>query len=385
VRRDESGARPSTIASPPRSIPWFVGRTAELAELLAWFERAAGGERRIVFVTGEPGIGKTTLVESFLARIAEAGDVLLGRGQCVEQYGAGEAYMPILEAFGRLCREPRGEQIIGVLERHAPTWLARRPALLETAELDALQRRVAGASRERMLRELAEAIDVLTAERPLVLWLEDLHWSDVSTVALLAMLGRRQEAARLLVIGTYRPVDVITHGHALREVKQELALHGHCHEMPLRLLSEEAVEELLRLRFGVDREAVTLRELARVIYDRTEGNPLFVVSLVTDLVGQGSIVEVNGRWAPSNGLDGVELPVPASLRQMIELQLDHCADDDRALLEVASVAGTDFSSALVAACLDTDVDAIEERCAKLARGHFLQAKGVEEWPGATAA
>src|SRR5262249_30833293 len=152
----------------------------------------------------------------------------LGRGQCIEQYGPGEPYMPILEALGRLCREPGGEQLITLLTQHAPTWLVQQPTLLHATELAALQRKTQGATRERMLREMGEAIDAITAERPLVLWLEDLHWSDASTVELLALLARRREPARLLVIGTYRPVDVIVQGHPLRAVKQELQPHGLC-------------------------------------------------------------------------------------------------------------------------------------------------------------
>ena len=101
-----------------------------------------------------------------------------------------------------------------------------------------LQRKTQGATRERMLRELAEAVEQLTAERPLVLWLEDLHWSDASTLDWLAFVARRRESARLLIIGTYRPVDVLVQGHPLRAVKQEFAdarlLHGTATRLPER-------------------------------------------------------------------------------------------------------------------------------------------------------
>ncbi len=193
----------------------MVGVGADLA-----FPRVVGesasGKRQLVFVTGEPGIGKTTLIGAFLrgsrnwelgsgsspplildpkSQILKPVPWWLGWGQCIEHYGAGEAYLPVLEALGRLCRESDGEQLMTLLHRHAPTWLVQMPALLDTAELEALQRRTHGATRERMLRELAEALEVITAERPLVLVLEDLHWSDVSTLDLLSMLARRQEPA----------------------------------------------------------------------------------------------------------------------------------------------------------------------------------------------
>src|SRR5436309_13562653 len=123
----------------------------------------------MVFSTGEAGIGKTTVADAFVAGIAARESVGIAYGQCVEHYGSGEAYQPVLEALGRWCRGPRGEGL-----------------------------RV-------LLRELAAALEIVTAETPLVLVLEDLHWSDYATLDLLAVLARRGEPTRLLVLGRYRP------------------------------------------------------------------------------------------------------------------------------------------------------------------------------------
>jgi DNA-binding winged helix-turn-helix (wHTH) protein len=205
-----------SVVSPPPTAPahaqlatddWqlatlIVGRETELAQLHRWREKALHGERQIVFVTGEPGIGKTTLVEAFLMGIGGQGlgvssflpqhptpnpqpptpNLWIGRGQCIEHYGSGEAYLPILEALGRLGRGAEGEHLIEVLRKHAPMWLVQLPALLTATEFEALQRKTAGMTKERMLREMAEALEALTTERPLVLVLEDLHWSDPSTL-----------------------------------------------------------------------------------------------------------------------------------------------------------------------------------------------------------
>src|SRR5262245_5174776 len=247
----------------------LVGREAELEQLQEYLKKALSGERQIVFITGEPGIGKTTLVEAFLQGLARSsldeakrnpGDgrgvspdfirattrrqtldtrLRIGRGQCIEHYGTGEPYLPVLEALGRLCREPDGQRLIEVLSQHAPSWLVQMPALLRPADLQALQRKTQGVTRERMLRELAEAMEVLTAERPLVLWLEDLQWSDVSTLDWLALVARRREPAQLLIIGTYRPIEVIVGNHPVKAVKQELQLHEQCIELPLGFLTEE--------------------------------------------------------------------------------------------------------------------------------------------------
>src|SRR5919108_4607291 len=127
------------------------------------------------------------------------------------------------------------------------------PWLVSTTEFEALQLQVVGATRERMLRELAEALERLTAARPLVLVLEDLHWSDYSTLDVLAMLARRREPARLLVLGTYRPEDALQRGHPLSTVHHELQRHGQCTELPLPLLPEAAVAAYLATRFPATR------------------------------------------------------------------------------------------------------------------------------------
>src|SRR5262249_22368236 len=134
----------------------MVGREMELARLHSWFQKAVGGERQVVFVTGEAGIGKTTVVEAFVERVVGPRGCWLGQGQCIEHFGAGEAYLPLLAALGQLYRAPDHERFRELLEQHAPTWLAQMPALLNAAEQEALQRRTLGATRERMLRELAE-------------------------------------------------------------------------------------------------------------------------------------------------------------------------------------------------------------------------------------
>src|SRR5262249_53024539 len=161
---------------------------------------ARRGARQVGFITGEAGIGKTTVVDAFGAQVAQEPELWLARGQCIESYGAGEAYLPILEALGQLCRGPDSGHLVAWLAQPAPTWLVQMPALLAPDALETLQHRVLGATRERMLRELTEALDALTAERTLVLVLEDLHWSDVATLDLVGALARRRARARLLLL-----------------------------------------------------------------------------------------------------------------------------------------------------------------------------------------
>ncbi len=362
--------------------PTLVGRGAELARLHRLLENARNGQRQLVFVTGEPGIGKTALVEAFLSQIGPDATLRLALGQCVQQYGAGEAYLPLLEALGRLGREAGGEEVVHVLKRYAPTWLTQLPALLSDPDLDAVQRRAQGTTRERMLRELAEAVDALSAEEPLVLVLEDLHWSDSSTIDLLARVAGRREAARLLVVATYRPADVAANAHPLRGVKQELQLHGHCEELPLQYLSGAAVSEYLSRRFAQHQFP---SDLALVLHRKTGGNPLFVVNTVDDLIAQGQVREIDGQWGLSVSLRDIASGTPETLWQMVEKQIERLTPDEQAMLAVASVAGAEFSAAVASAGGIEPHDG-ERRCQALARrGQFLRTAGVAEWPDGTVA
>ena len=374
------------VPSTQHPTPYLVGRDAELAQLHGWLDQALNGERQLVFVVGEAGIGKTTIVDAFAERVRRA-EVWIGRGQCIEQYGPGEAYLPILEALERLCREPDGAHVIAILRQHAPNWLVQLSAYLSAEERQHLQRETAGTTQPRMLREIAEALEALTAEKPLILILEDLHWGDYATMELLAVLARRRERARLAVLGTYRPVDVMVREHPLGEVKQELQMHGLCQEVALDFLTKDAVEEYLTMRFGTQATpGVLFQDLAQMIHDPTDGNPLFMVNVVDDLVRQGALVEADGGWALKDEAERLQVGIPDTLRQLIEQQLGRVSPQEMEVLEAASIAGAEFSAAAVAAGLQTKVESVEKHCGALARrGQFLRTRGTEEWTDKTLA
>jgi predicted ATPase/DNA-binding winged helix-turn-helix (wHTH) protein len=372
--------RPQSAASSPVAP---VGREAEMAYLYERLERALSGARQVVLVTGEAGLGKTTLVDAFVEAVGRHRRLCVGRGQCIEHYGAGEAYMPVLEAFGGLCRDPGGQELVRCLAQHAPTWLVQMPGLVSTADLEALQRQVMGTTRERMLRELAAAIEVLTDAQPLVLVLEDLHWSDYSTLDLLAVLGRRREPARLLVLGTYRPEDVAREGHPLKTVLHELHIHGRCDTLPLTFLTEAAIAAYLIGRFpGLS----LAQKLARFVFQRTDGNPLFMINVVETWLAQGVLVEQDGQWTIPAAFEALSPGVPESLQQMIAQRLERLGAEDQRVVEAASVAGMEFSAAAVAAALAQEVAWVEVHCAHLARqGQLLRSSAERAWPDGTEA
>jgi DNA-binding winged helix-turn-helix (wHTH) protein/tetratricopeptide (TPR) repeat protein len=362
-----------------------VGREAELAQFHRWLEKALSGERQVVFVTGEPGVGKTTLVEAFLDHAVVNPTLWTARGQCIEHYGAGEAYLPVLEALERLCRTPGRERLITLLSQYVPMWLAQMPALVGPTERKRLLREIPGAPRERMLRAIAETVEALTAETPLILVLEDLHWSDYATLDLLSFLARRREPARLLLIGTYRPGEMLDHSHPLKAIKYELQAHGQCGELALSCLTPAAVSTYMTARFGGGTR-LPLPQLAALIHQRTDGNPLFLITVVDYLLAQGLIGQRDGRWELRGDLAANEIGVPASIQEMIETQSARLSPEEQRVLEVASVAGVEFSAATVAAGLAAEVPEVEERCVGLVRrAQFLRARGVSEWPDGTVA
>ena len=314
---DETPATPK--AAPSQSATRLVGREAPLAELTQCLNTALTGQRKFVFVTGEGGIGKTTLLDAFEQESLRAAGVRSVRGQCVEGFGGKESYYPVLEAFGQLLAGPGGEPILRTLAAHAPTWLVQFPAAIRAEQRQSLQQEILGATRERMVREICEALERLSADQPLALILEDLQWVDDSTLDLISALARRRSPARLMLVATYRPVDVILSSSPLRQLKQDLLVHRLCHEMSVEPLTESQVEHYLAAEFP---DTSLPRLLAGTIHRRSDGNPMFMIAMVDQMRQKGLLAAADGRWTltvPANRLDP---GVPQTLQQLIEIQIE---------------------------------------------------------------
>jgi DNA-binding winged helix-turn-helix (wHTH) protein/predicted ATPase len=362
--------------------PLLVEREAVLQQLQRALADMQQGTRQVVCITGEPGIGKTAVVETFTAQATARTPLWVAHGQCVEHFGPGEAYLPILEALGDLCRGPSGVHLVALLRQQAPTWVAQMPWLLTAGHRAQLRDELQGATQERMLREGAEVLDTLTTERPLVLVLEDLHWSDYATVDLLALLARRRTPARLLVLGTYRPAEALVHHHPLRTVIPDLQRHGTVAEISLPALSAAAVAAYLTARFPHQQFPGAL---ATWLHQRTDGNPLFLVTLVQALIEQGLLDEHQGCWTVQAELAMLAGYMPASLRQVLEQHITRLTPALQAVLEVASVAGVEFTAAAVAAGLETATERVEAHCDALVTQQLLRPLGVVTWPNGTVA
>ena len=362
---------------PPLAPGPIVGRHRDVALLEQWLQDAVGGSRRLGFVSGDVGIGKTTVVDLVLARLAAGSGVRSARGQCVEQYGAGEPYLALLEAVGRLCRGPAGQEALAVLRHYAPMWLVQFPELVGERDLERLQRQVHGATPARMLRELGQALEALTTDTPLVLVLEDLHWSDPSTVECLAYLAQRREPARLLVLGTYRPAEAVIHAHPLRRTVQELCGRGQAVELCLEPLLAEDVSAYVAGRCA----GPVAAPLAAFVHARTDGRPLFMTTIVEHLVHQGLVVRREGQWTLRDGSEAITARLPEGLRQLLVRRLEELSPEAQRVLEAASVMGEAFAAVAVAAGAQLSVAAVEEVCDGLvAQQHVLDDTGLTVWP-----
>jgi predicted ATPase len=363
-----SGGPESRQASPGKRPT--VGRRQEWAALRTGFEEAAAGRGLVLCITGEPGLGKTTLVESFLEELATSGRTWsLARGRCSERLAGTEAYLPFLEALDSLLQGEGGASAAQAMKLLAPTWYVQvAPLAAQDPSLARVLAEAKEASQERRKRELGVFLHELSWQRPLVVFLDDVHWADPSSVDLLAYLGSRCPKWRLLVVLTYRPSDLLRSQHPFGPVKLELQARGICHEVALPFLSRDDLAQYLALAFAGHRFP---EEFAAALHARTEGNPLFMVDLLRYLRDRGVIVQEHGVWALVGAVPDLQRELPESVRGMIQRKVDQLSAVDRHLLMAASVQGPEFDSTVVARVLGQEAADVEERLDVLERVHAL--------------
>lgn len=382
------GTAPAAPGGPPAAeetvaaaaeLPPLIGRSAPLTRLEQAFARALAGQRQLAFIAGEAGVGKTTVVDAFAASVQRNRmDVRIGNGQCIDTYGAGEPYMPILEALGRLAAAPGGDGLVDSLRRHAPTWLVQLPGVISADEMQTLRAALAGVSGERMIRELLCAGEILGATQPTILILEDIHWADPATVAFLAAYAARREPSRSLIVATLRGDDAIAAQHPVAALIHDLEAKRRAVTIPLAGLDAGEVDAFLSARFPAHGFPA---DFARALGEQTGGNPLFLVSALDEFELRGWLRHVDGRWQCTVPLAEIRAAVPDGTQAMIETRLERLAPTDLGLLESASVIGGTFASQVLATLCGRDQPTVEEQCLRLARARQFLGRGTPlSWP-----
>lgn len=356
-----------------------VGREAELALLARLFGDVMAGHRRVALIGGDAGEGKTSLLDAFTTEVRERAPAWIAIGQAVDHAGPGEPYLPLLDALTQLCRQPRGSEVVAALRRHSPTWLLQLPGIVSEDDAASLRTLTLGATQERMLREIIEGVEQLCTHRPMVLVLEDLHWSDRPTLAVISALARRAAPARLLVAVTYRPGDPEA---ATAAMVAELATRRPtCHRLLLEGIDDGAVAALVGERLGVSRIEP---ELTAFVARRGGRNPLFVITLIDHWLAAGLMAVRDGEITIPEGFDSLAADMPGDLRLLIQHQASALPPTDREVLAAASVVGTTAAAAAVAAAIDRDEETIEAHMHDLAgRSNILSSDATAEWPDGT--
>ena len=335
----------------------MVGRTEELNALRSAFEDVVIGSGRMIAVTGEPGIGKTTVVETFLKEIEE--QCRIGSGRCSERLASAEPHLPILEALDELTG--RDAQMMQILSARAPTWLRhvvpRSPEhtrAYEGGEPDPAR------TSERLMRELTTFLEEASSQTPVTIVVEDLHWTDLSTVDVLVHLAARLSRLHLLLIVTYRHHELALRDHPFVRVRAELISRGQLQEMAVSLLTPDEVREYVLSAFEGEDVAT---DLPALVFEKTEGNPLFMADLVRYFQKRGSSI----------GRVRTVLDVPDSLRVLIDRTLHGLPPAARQVASIAAVQGYEFDSATLARVSGMPASDVEELLGRLGDVHALVA------------
>jgi predicted ATPase len=362
--------RPTAAATAVAARRRTVGREKERDALRHAFAEMTAEQGCFAALAGEPGIGKTSLAEDFLAEIAAGPHhPVIARGKCSERLAGTEAYMPILEALDNLIHGGSGEAFTSVLKQTAPVWFVQ-VAPLSTESTTALQMHedVKSASQERMKRELGVLLQEISRVRPVVLFLEDLHWADVSTIDVLNYLGGRLSGMRVMVLVTYRPSEMMLARHPYLRIRSDLEASGVLRDLPLEFLTRDDVDHYLALEFPEHR---FVPDFGALVYSRTEGSPLFMVDLLRYLRDRGALIQNDGRWELARSIAEIERELPDSVRATIERKIERLDERDRKLLVAAAVQGHEFDSAIVADAIGADPADVEEQLDDLVRVHAM--------------
>lgn len=362
----------------------LIGRDQELARLHRELEALKDGKRRILFLTGEAGIGKTALVDAFCRDVGSSDAVLVARGQSVEGVGNKERYYPVMEALGHLCDAPGGDAACRTLARFAPAWLMRLDRQTEAVDWAVEPQ----SSHGRMPSDLCRALEELSSTKPLILAFEDLQWADSATIDLLSALARRRAPAKLLLLATYVPRKLAPEQSQecpIEWLKQDLLVHQCCAEIRVRALPERALRELLAQELH---QQTVPANLVEFVHSHSRGNPLFALAILDHLIAQGCLVRrsncASAEWEEGLPLREMDCVVPRGLFEMIELEIARLKSEEQCILEAGSLVPVAFPAWAVAAALEKDPAETEDACNAMARRlHFLERAGEDVLPDGT--
>ena len=359
-RTDETNV--DAAPAPAERTP-FVGRTAEAAALRLHLDRAAAGCGGLIMIGGEPGVGKTRLADELLREARQRGMTAL-TGRCYEMEGA-PPYFPfveILQAAMRIFPAPALRAVMGdcapEVAKLIPEVRRTLSDIPEPLELPLEQ------ERHYMFNGMREFVRRAGLVQPMLLVFDDLHWADDSTLLLLQHIAHGLPEMPVLIIGTYRDVE-IEPGRPLTRALEALVRQRLAHKITLRRFASADVAAMLHGISGREPPSA----LAEVIYSDTEGNPFFVEEVFRHLAEEGKLFDSDGRWR--SDLQVNRLEVPDSIRLVIGRRLQRVTEDCRRVLTIAAIIGREFSFALLEISSDLSEEALLDAIDQAERAQLI--------------
>jgi tetratricopeptide (TPR) repeat protein/archaellum biogenesis ATPase FlaH len=329
---------------PPKEVPAenplyrrvFVGRESELKQLQSAFDGAISGQGALMMITGEPGIGKTALCEQLSTYVTLRGGRTLV-GHCYEAGSLSLPYLAFVEALRSYVLSREVKELKEELGSGAADVARIVSEIRERLKIKLRTQKDPEEERYRLLQGVSEFLTNAANVQPMLVVLEDLHDADKGTLEMLTHVSRNLAGARLLIVGTYRDVEV-DRSHPLSAALAELRRVSTYGRVLLRGLN---ADEVRRMMESIARESVPWG-LAEAVHRQTEGNPLFVQEVIRYLAEEGLLARKEGRWRPTRDTP-LEMSIPEGLRDVIGKRLSLLSPECNQLLSVASVIGRDFA------------------------------------------
>ncbi len=371
VPQDPASATPMIVradarngkAPSPQASPVLIEREREMNKLLDMWRSATKGRGCIALLAGEAGHGKSSLLTDFVARVeAEDAPHKVALASCSAQTGRDEPFWPFADAMNQLVAEPTktlASDIFDTVLDVAPSWVSIVPvagdlvsAGLQTAKVVRERTKSSpGPNPDKLLREYLGVLESVSKKQPVLIAIDDLHWSDAGSVRLLSHLSKNIANLRVMLVCAYRPSDVAVEDHLFEKLVNEIVRYNPDAEIMLTPLSVQGVQALIGQHLPANKFPPAFAEQ---FFQRTGGAPLFVLESLRLMQARGEICrdEADGRWMLVREL--TEEDLPRSVEAVIHKRLERLPDELRRALALAAVQGTTFETAVLAAVMEMD-------------------------------
>ena len=344
----------------------FAGRAAERETLVTAWKEAAAGIRRVVLVSGEPGVGKTRLVTELVKTAHQQGALLLW-GRCAEELDV--PYQPFAEALRHYVHSVPADRLRdelgplgGELTRLIPDLGHLVPGLPEPVHTEA------ETERHRLFEAASDLLEAVSRTTPIVLVLDDVHWADKPSLLLLRHVLRRPAAMPLLILATYRDTD-LDRSHPLADVLADLRREPGVERLDLQGLDADEVTDFMEHAAGHALEQSGL-DLAIAVHQETQGNPFFVGEMLLHLAESGLIVQRDGQWTSDTTL--AEAGIPEGIREVVGRRLSRLSPAANTALSIGAVIGAEFDAALVEELSELGSDEVFDALDEAARASIVR-------------